>query len=125
VDDEPLLLMLYARILEGAGYEVWRAHDGDSALKRLGRPEIRPLVVVTDLKMAPMGGVELGKHVAERLPALPVLYLSGSPDHAMQLEIDDRLGHFLQKPFAPQVLLQRVQALCGVQPATAEAPSGP
>jgi two-component system, cell cycle sensor histidine kinase and response regulator CckA len=120
VDDEPLLLGLYARILEGVGYEVWRAHDGDSALNRIGRRDIRPLVVVTDLKMAPMGGVELGRHLAARLPALPVLYLSGSPDDAMQLEIDDRLGHFLQKPFAPQVLLRRVQALCGLQPATAD-----
>src|SRR5512134_959467 len=124
VADEPLLLMLYARILESAGFAVWPAGNGHAAVERLAEPDIRPLFVLTDLKMAPEGNGDLGRYLAERLPALPILHVSVGPNGPGRLGTDDRLGYFLPKPFRTDELLRAVKALCGVQPAYTVAPAG-
>jgi CheY-like chemotaxis protein len=124
VADEPLLLMLYARILESAGFAVWPAENGHAAVERLAEPEIRPLFVLTDLKMAPEGNGDLGRYLAERLPALPVLHVSVGPNGPGRLGTDEHLGYFLPKPFRTDELLRAVKALCGVPPAYTVAPAG-
>ena len=124
VADEPLLLMLYARILESAGFAVWPAGNGHAALERLAEPDVRPLFMLTDLKMAPEGNGDLGRYLTERLPALPVLHVSVGPNGPGRLGTDDCLGYFLPKPFRTDELLQAVKALCGVQPTYPVAPAG-
>ena len=116
VADEPLLLRLYARVLEGGGFAVWRTRDGYAALDRLAGPDVRPLLVVADLN-APMSGArELGAHLTEQLPALPVLRVLGRADQSGRLGADDCLGHSLPKPVTAVELLRAVQMLCALQP---------
>lgn len=116
VEDEPQLLAMYARILEASGFEVCRASDGKDALEHLAGLPYTPVVVVTDVRMPSMDGVELGARVQQRVPGLPVLYLSGFAADELPLSEEVRARCFLPKPFPPEVLLRRVQDLCGLEP---------
>jgi len=107
VDDEELVCHLTARILSDAGFRVIEAHSGDEAIALLGTlaPDGIDLVV-SDIAMPGMTGVQLAAKIATQWPAVPVLLVSGhgGPDSGYQ-------GSFLPKPFTPEALLSAVSAL--------------
>jgi two-component system cell cycle sensor histidine kinase/response regulator CckA len=110
VDDEPHVLSVAARSLERSGFHVLRASDGRSALEMVdghGPPDL----VLTDLMMPGMGGVELGRRLKQLWPALPVLYMSGYSVEDLRREgvtgVERELVH---KPFTPDSLVARVTA---------------
>jgi two-component system cell cycle sensor histidine kinase/response regulator CckA len=121
VDDEPHVLSVAARSLERGGFHVLRASDGRSALAMLeghGPPDL----VLTDLMMPGMHGVELGQRLKQRWPALPVLYMSGYSVEDLQREgvtgVERELVH---KPFTPDSLVARVTA--ALSPAAGRSPN--
>ncbi len=75
VDDEPLARKLISRYLVAAGYVVRMAEDGLDAIGklRMGLPDL----IITDLKMPRMSGVELLGVVRKRFPQIPVVAISG------------------------------------------------
>ena len=75
VDDEPLVRKLISRHLLAAGYIVRMADDGLDAIGKL-RGEI-PDLIISDLKMPRMSGVELLHVVRKRFPQIPVIVISG------------------------------------------------
>src|SRR4051812_41298608 len=81
VEDAPFLRYAFGRLLRMHGFEVMEANDGREALDRV--PEFRPQLVVTDLIMPVMDGIEL----IERLRAdpetagLPVLAITVDASH--------------------------------------------
>jgi DNA-binding response OmpR family regulator len=108
VDDEPNVRLVLQTALESAGYRVGQAEDGAAALKRLG--EERYDLVVLDLQMPRMDGMEMLRRLRRAGSAVPVVFLSahGSiPDavEAMKLGAID----FLTKPITPEAL-RRVAA---------------
>ena len=78
VDDEPTILSALHRLLTEEGYEVVDADDGDSALAEI--VERTPDVVVTDLTMPRMDGMELLRRLHESHPHLPVIVTTGAAD---------------------------------------------
>jgi len=105
-DQEPVRLLV-ARILEGYGYEVIIARDGQDALSAYAKLGAAPDLLLTDVVMPRMGGQQLARTLREREPELPVLYMTGFHDAgakggAAQEEL-------LLKPFTPMQLLARVQ----------------
>ena len=110
VDDEPHVLAVAARSLDGAASDVLRASDGRRALEMLeghGPPDL----VLTDLMMPGMGGIELGRRLKERWPALPVLYMSGYSVEDLRREgVTGVERELLHKPFTPNSLVERVTA---------------
>jgi DNA-binding NtrC family response regulator len=66
-------------------------------------------LVITDVVMARLGGLELARRVADERPGLPILLMSGY--NTEEMPTDDPAIGFLQKPFTPSVLLQTVAAL--------------
>jgi two-component system, cell cycle sensor histidine kinase and response regulator CckA len=110
VDDEPHVLSVAARSLERAGFHVLRASDGRSALELVdghGPPDL----VLTDLMMPGMGGVELARRLKEVWPALPVLYMSGYSAEDLRREgVTGVERELLHKPFTPDSLVARVTA---------------
>jgi DNA-binding NtrC family response regulator len=66
-------------------------------------------LVITDVVMARVGGLELARRVAGERPGLPILLMSGY--NAEEMPADDPTIGFLQKPFTPNALLQTVSAL--------------
>jgi two-component system, cell cycle sensor histidine kinase and response regulator CckA len=98
-----------ARSLEAAGFQVLQACDGAEALELIDRfgP---PMVVLTDLTMAGIGGAELARRVRARWPALPILFMSGYS--AEELKREGMIGaesELIEKPFTPAGLVATVR----------------
>ncbi len=118
VEDDLQLRDALCLTLECDGHHVMGAADGPSALRLLERETFS--LVVSDLRMQPMDGIELLKAIRGREPHLPVLLMTAFGDvdkavSAMQAGACD----FLLKPFEPRVLLEHV-ARHAAQPARAE-----
>ena len=122
VEDEEAVRTLAREVLEEAGYVVLEAENGDRALALVERRDGPIDLLVTDVVMPGLGGVELARLFAERCPDAGVLFMSGyaSPDPARE-EVGRLPGGFLQKPFAPRDLLASVKEVLGPAPA-GEAP---
>ncbi|SDN09023.1 Signal transduction histidine kinase [Methylobacterium phyllostachyos] len=105
VDDDPQVRHVTASFLTGFGHSITEAGDGDAALRALHRDRFD--IVVADLAMPGMSGVELAAAIRERKPGLPVLILTG---HADAMHIPEDLP-VLAKPFRSADLADRVSLL--------------
>ncbi len=108
VEDEPLVRALAERILRRDGHEVIAAGSPGAALAVPEEP--RPDLLLSDVVLPGMDGIELHRRMLARWPGLPVLFMSGFPaGHADVKEAIAHGKHFLQKPFGSQELLERVR----------------
>ena len=111
VDDEPTVRRMLMRLLSEAAYEVVEATDGEGALGIALRNEAGFDLVITDIKMPGMDGRELGRHLNAVLPGLPVLYISGYTSAPAGLGDVGGSAAFVRKPFDPDDLLRKVEAM--------------
>ena len=96
-------------VLATNGYTVLETRDGKEALAAYEANAARIDMVVTDVVMPNMTGIELGDKLADLRPNLKVLYVSGYRDGpAGPVELE-RERQFLHKPFTPDALLTRVR----------------
>jgi CheY-like chemotaxis protein len=110
VEDEASVRRLTRRALEAAGFRVLEAEDGAQAL-RLAEGALLDLVV-TDIVMPGMSGVELAERIAPSHPGLPVLFVSGYADEAPEAHGAKAAGReLLGKPFRPRQLVERARRL--------------
>jgi PAS domain S-box-containing protein len=110
VDDEEMVRRLVARTLELEGYDVAEARHGGEALQVLEQAGGAVELVVSDVVMPVMGGLELGTQLRHRYPALPVIWMSGYPSDTAFANgglPDDQ--PFLQKPVGADVLVGTVR----------------
>ena len=112
VEDEPAVRQLARRILERSGYTVLVAASGPEALRLAAGNTARIDLLLTDVVMPEMPGSEVVRRLREERPELPVLYMSGyTEDEAVRRGISTATAGFLSKPFAPGVLLERVEQI--------------
>jgi PAS domain S-box-containing protein len=112
VDDDPAVRQITAEMLREAGYGVVEAESGHAALAALSRGEIYDLLVV-DVAMPGLNGVEVVRQARDRWPALRVLYITGYADPAgADVQIGDE--PILKKPFR---LSDLTSAVCDVMAA--------
>lgn len=111
-EDDPSVRALMTRVLERAGLAVLVAGGGEEALD-LARAHGAPLdALVTDVMMPGMGGAELSRRLRQVDPTLPVLLVSGYTAGALEHPTaPGDNAEFLQKPFSPQTLLERVRGV--------------
>jgi DNA-binding NtrC family response regulator len=103
VDDDPASLTYMALALRQAGHSVRVAENGVRALLAMER-EI-PALVISDLQMPAMGGLELLTRIKERWPAVPVVLVTVETDIVTVVEAVQRGAlNYLVKPVAPAVL---------------------
>ena len=110
VDDEPTLVATLRYNLERDGYRVLAAMDGDKAIS-MARSE-RPDLIILDLMLPAVDGLEVCRILRREMSHLPILMLTartGEVDKVVGLEIgaDD----YVTKPFSTRELLARVRAL--------------
>jgi CheY-like chemotaxis protein len=108
VDDEPLVADTLATILSHAGYMVVKAYGGLSALELAH--SIRPALLISDVAMPEMNGVELAMAVLKKSPDCGILLFSG---HATERDLAParEAGHdftLLSKPIHPREMLKHV-----------------
>lgn len=98
VDDNPHMCSLLADTLEVFDYKGVTAKDGEEALHKLKENSFE--MVITDLRMPKMGGMDLLRTIKDSFPDLPVVVITGfgteaSENEALSAHADD----FLSKPF--------------------------
>ncbi len=110
VDDEPHLTELLGMALRHEGWQVHAANTGRDAV-RLAR-SARPDVVVLDMMLPDLGGLEVLRRVRQEDPALPVLFLTARD------AVEDRVAgltaggdDYVTKPFSLEEVVARVRAL--------------
>lgn len=120
VEDEQLVRDLVRRTLRRAGYTVLVAENGEEALA-VSRANLGPIdLVVTDVVMPRMNGSELASRLQLERPGMRVLFVSGYANDVLDVRGGLVPGtEYLQKPFTPSVLLDRVREL--LTPARARA----
>ena len=110
VEDEPALRRLVARVLRSRGYKVLDAGHPHEALTLLAAHADHIQLLVTDIVMPEMGGHLLASRVQAAHPETRVLYMSGySGGTAVQGGMLEPGTDFLQKPFTPSALAQKVR----------------
>ena len=117
-DDSALARMFIRRCLEIAGLgdsEFFEAGDGAEALQRL--KEIRADMLVTDLTMPNMNGIELLKRISAnpRLSGMPILVVTSAGNEEQRNQLME-LGatRILSKPISPPVLVEAIDAVFGI-----------
>lgn len=108
IDDEAVIRDGIRRVLEGDRFEVECCGSGHKALERLQNVEYG--LIITDLKMPGMDGIEVLKAVKALQPDIPVIMITGyaSIDTAVEA-IKNGAAEFIPKPFAPDLLLEKVE----------------
>lgn len=110
VEDEPLLLMSLSDMLRELGHDVVEVVDGPTALAHL-RAHADTDVLITDINMPCMDGIELANKAREVVPGIPVIFSSGySAEKVPHLNIGPRTC-FLQKPFGPEAMERALSKL--------------
>lgn len=112
IDDEPEIVFLLQRVLEGEGYDVVAVNGGHEALEALSRGSYD--LVICDLKMPGIGGRDIFDYVTEHRPELVdrVIFTTGdtvSSDSRAFLQ--ETQQPFISKPFKPHTVLAQVGAL--------------
>jgi two-component system, OmpR family, alkaline phosphatase synthesis response regulator PhoP len=110
VDDEQSIVTLLEYNLKQAGYEVITAMDGESG-KNLAQQE-RPDLIVLDLMLPKLNGIEVCKQLRQEKIHTPILMLTAKDDEfdkvlGLELGADD----YMTKPFSPREVVARVKAI--------------
>lgn len=109
VDDEPIIADTLVKILQQNGYAAFAAYDGESAIEAvLVKP---PELVISDIVLPGMNGIELGIAIRRIFPDCNVILSSGQSRSGDLLAAALSAGNhfvFLQKPVPPKVLLEHV-----------------
>jgi two-component system KDP operon response regulator KdpE len=107
VDDEPQITRVLRTSLQSNGHEVTVAQDGADALERFLKSQ--PELVITDLAMPRMDGIELTREIRQR-SQVPIIVLSvRNQDNAKVAALDEGADDYITKPFSIQELLARVR----------------
>ncbi len=108
VDDDRSLLRLLSMRLMAAGYDVLAVEGGEQALAQL--PAFGPDMIITDLKMNGMDGMELYEKVSRQYPELPVLVLTAHGTIPDAFAAASRgVFSYLTKPYSSKVLLDHME----------------
>jgi len=109
VDDEPSICSTLESILKDEGYQVLVFPDADSFWQRLDT--IEPSLVMLDIWLPGLDGLQLLKHLHDRFPTLPIIMMSGHAGiDAAVAAIKAGAYDFLEKPLNLEVLLDKVKS---------------
>lgn len=110
VEDEEAVRSVAARVLQNQGYRVLASPNGQEALSLLEEAQGKIDLVLTDVVMPDMGGLELAARLQGRWPGLKVVYMSGYAEgDKLQPGMEYYERSFLQKPFSAESLVLKVR----------------
>jgi NADH-quinone oxidoreductase subunit E/NADP-reducing hydrogenase subunit HndA len=108
VDDEPVVRKSCERILTPEGYAVESASDGNEAIGKLGKDGYD--LVITDLKMPDIDGIELIRWIRNSKPDTGIVVITGYPSQeSIKEALSLRILDYLPKPFSPALLIEITQ----------------
>jgi len=109
VDDEPSVTGMLRIVLESAGHEVVATERSDEAATWLAEPDHHFDLMISDIRMKPLDGIELLRRARRLRPSLPVILVTAYESDETRAEAS-RLGAraYVTKPFAVDDLLEAV-----------------
>lgn len=108
VDDEPAMQRLIETILSDQGWKITSANSGAAALAMIESAETMPALLICDVLMPGLDGLELTRRLLARVPNLKVILISGHLTDVSWWPTDLREHRFLNKPFSRDELIQTV-----------------
>jgi CheY-like chemotaxis protein len=116
IDDEPLVRAMAARMVRDLGYEVVQAPDAGAALALTDEELANVGVLLSDVVMPGIGGLQLAAMLDERRPGLPTLFMSGYvPAAGVEAAFHRTATGFLTKPFTRAELATALEAVLAVR----------
>ncbi len=112
VDDEPDILEILAYNLRKEGFQVTTANNGEEGLKKAA--EVKPDLIILDIMMPQMDGVEVCRHIRSRKEfdnTLIAFLTAREEDYSQIAALDVGGDDYITKPIKPRVLMSRVKAL--------------
>jgi two-component system response regulator ResD len=110
VDDEPIVLDVLGRYLSREGYGVETASDGEAALRAV--EDLRPDLVLLDLMLPKVDGIEVCRSVRERADSTAVIILTARGAETERIAgLDVGADDYITKPFSPREVVARVRAV--------------
>ena len=124
VDDEPDVVFFISRVCQPQGYHTITASSGIEALKYIQELPGRIDLVLLDLRMPGMGGIEVLKSIRKHQPELPVIILTALPDKRTECE---SLGieAYVTKPYSLEELYRHITRVIGDREEAREEPHVP
>ena len=114
VEDDPAVRRMAVEVLRGAGYSVLAAPSGADALLMAAKHEGPLDLLLTDVVMPGMTGPQLARQFILQFPGVPILYMSGYTDDAVEKHgVRGRAVRVLQKPFTHDMLARGVREALG------------
>jgi two-component system cell cycle sensor histidine kinase/response regulator CckA len=110
VEDAETIRKLVCAMLSQSGYRCMDACDGEEALRQIESRDAVDLVL-TDVMMPKMGGVELARRLSSLRPDLRVVFMSGYSDDPVVRTIERSPSIFLPKPFTTAALMGKVREI--------------
>jgi two-component system, cell cycle sensor histidine kinase and response regulator CckA len=118
VEDDEMLRRVLARTLDDAGCRVLQAENGDVALAIARRLSRAVALVLSDINMPVMNGLEFAKRFRPLYPSVPILFMTGAlPVASDTIPLREVAARLLLKPFGPEVLLEVVRSMLTHGPA--------
>ncbi|NOU92167.1 response regulator [Paenibacillus sp. LMG 31456] len=110
VDDEPSISMLIEFNLKLIGYEVHCVYDGEAVFQAI--QHFRPDVIVLDLMLPKMDGIQVCRKLRSQNNMVPIIMLTAMQDLSDKIAgLDNGADDYMTKPFSPQELISRIQAI--------------
>jgi two-component system, cell cycle sensor histidine kinase and response regulator CckA len=121
IEDEQAIQDMLGAVLRGAGYTVQSAMDGAEAIEQILSAQAQLDIVVLDLNMPRLGGIEVLKVLQKRWPRVPVLVITGNLNAVAVAELKN-LGQtdVIEKPFELSVFGQTLRTLLDASQARSE-----
>jgi two-component system, cell cycle sensor histidine kinase and response regulator CckA len=104
-EHDPDIRVMLERLLKQGGYDLLVVEDGQQALQKSEEHKGRIDILVADIQMPGMTGADLAGEIRRTRQDLRIILLSPSVQGLLVL---DSTWHFLQKPFLPKALLERI-----------------
>ena len=126
VDDQPSVRRMAHRLLSEWGFRVFEAENGEEALEVLATVRTPIELVIVDVVMPMLDGVEVTREIQRRWPGQRTLYMSAHPAEILtQHGLTELDALFLAKPFTRDELLTKVsEALARPRPTSSPRPPG-
>lgn len=108
VDDERLIRLLLSRALKREGISVVDAECGYEALEKIRKIQFD--LVILDLRLGDMSGIDILKDLKERSPMTKVIVITAYGSKEIQKELNDNgINEFYEKPFDTLEMIERIK----------------
>jgi len=115
VDDDPLVLKVVAGMLKAVGYSTITAQDGLEALEKYKENPDKVSLVLSDLAMPRMSGLQLAEELLANNPNMKIIIMSGYMQEEPEIDPDEfGLAAWLEKPMTAARLTAVIQPIVGV-----------